>query len=619
MPSNPEKKKKPPAATTSRSLHVILLLIVGAIVPLYMQGVLWVDIDDALSTVASRGDNNSSAMYYYENEAAISSSNIIKNDTATSQNEEEAEEAEEDLGTAAAPMIASLESGNKQLIVEGGDNNNNNNAHANSIRQDVFHPSTIWNETQWRTCFDFSWQQSSQKQSFAKTMPYSTKALHDLVTVSHVPMFVLATAMRPPKLSSEVCSLPFITMVTADHNYTVDGNVYDRDTQNCWDPNVQERPFNMLCQRYDFAWQLDFAKTHAESVGSEWILLFEDDVSFCPGLFEYVGRMMHREDTNIVFLSRGQLGMLVRVSFIERYIQLIYPDADEKNPKPVDAKLTYAGKEEGVLWTKINMVFHPRKSPSTLDHIYDSDRSCYELGTHRTGNKYIPFVDPVTMAVGYLDKKGNTVNIKVPFPIFVPSLPTPGSKTVHGYFQCGNQASAHGTVQVPSPSGELKKMYAGKCIRRNIQEHRQAFEKCGDYDIYLDTTVLTKPSMHSKKVKDCFFPPLDALEEIYASYPNATWLLLTRNTKSWVYSARRDMDTTWRNCASFDGLLPNPASKATEKYQDYERFYDQHNHRIRQFVTDHPSLTFLEVSLEGNNTAQILEQEVGISSKCWGQ
>jgi hypothetical protein len=40
---------------------------------------------------------------------------------------------------------------------------------------------------------------------------------------------------------------------------------------------------------------------------------------------------------------------------------------------------------------------------------------------------------------------------------------------------------------------------------------------------------------------------------------------------------------------------------------------------VRDFAAAHPSMTFLEVSLEDNATASILEERIGIPASCWGK
>jgi hypothetical protein len=53
----------------------------------------------------------------------------------------------------------------------------------------------------------------------------------------------------------------------------------------------------------------------------------------------------------------------------------------------------------------------------------------------------------------------------------------------------------------------------------------------------------------------------------------------------------------------------------TEKY---ERFYEWHVQYIRNFTNHHPSITYVEVSIEDPTIGETLQERIGISSHCWG-
>jgi hypothetical protein len=114
----------------------------------------------------------------------------------------------------------------------------------------------------------------------------------------------------------------------------------------------------------------------------------------------------------------------------------------------------------------------------------------------------------------------------------------------------------------------------------------------------------------------CFYPLIDALEETYREYPNATFLFVVRETDSWLNSVQHYHDgfimDVWKRCntTGFPGM--------DGTIEDFHIFYEWHKEMIRTFVKDRPSLTYLEVSLESEDTGQILEDKVGISATCWG-
>lgn len=114
----------------------------------------------------------------------------------------------------------------------------------------------------------------------------------------------------------------------------------------------------------------------------------------------------------------------------------------------------------------------------------------------------------------------------------------------------------------------------------------------------------------------CYYPFVEALEEIYNAYPNATFLFVTRNETDWLTSLQTYHEgfilEAWKRCQT-KGF---PGIDAT--INDFQAFYQWHKTLIRNFVQDHPSLTFIEIPLEADNTGQLLEEQVGIPQTCWG-
>lgn len=109
---------------------------------------------------------------------------------------------------------------------------------------------------------------------------------------------------------------------------------------------------------------------------------------------------------------------------------------------------------------------------------------------------------------------------------------------------------------------------------------------------------------------------IDALEETYQAYPNATFLFVVRETDSWLNSIQDYHDgfiiDVWKRCntTGFPGMDGN--------IEDFRSFYEWHKQMIRNFVKEHPSLTYIEVPLESEETGYILEEKIGISASCWG-
>ena len=115
----------------------------------------------------------------------------------------------------------------------------------------------------------------------------------------------------------------------------------------------------------------------------------------------------------------------------------------------------------------------------------------------------------------------------------------------------------------------------------------------------------------------CYYPLVESLEEIFGAYPNSTILFVVRDEHDWLNSIEKYHEgfimDVWRKCPS-----PYfPAANATR--EDFESFYLWHRDLIREFVKQHPSLTYIEVPLEAEGAGALLEEQIGIPQICWGQ
>lgn len=199
--------------------------------------------------------------------------------------------------------------------------------------------------------------------------------------------------------------------------------------------------------------------------------------------------------------------------------------------------------------------------------------------------------------------------IKLPYPIFVTSLPKSGTTSIWKYFLCGDQAASHNWIL---KRGQEASSLSGVCIEENVALGRPPFENCGNYDIYTDTGYLNYAHDTGER---CYYPSIDALQPIYASYPNATFVNVVRDSKYW-YSSLRNFSSAslfvrMRLCNATG--FPDGQSSA----EDFIRFYENHNEMIRKFVRDRPSLTYVEVQLESPETGKILQEQSGIPASCW--
>jgi hypothetical protein len=88
-----------------------------------------------------------------------------------------------------------------------------------------------------------------------------------------------------------------------------------------------------------------------------------------------------------------------------------------------------------------------------------------------------------------------TSNLKVPYPIWVLSLPKSGTTSMWQYFLCGHQKASHQYIHRQPPlltQQGSPPVLTGMCMEANVRQGRPPFHNCGDYDVYSDTGVRTR-------------------------------------------------------------------------------------------------------------------------------
>jgi len=204
--------------------------------------------------------------------------------------------------------------------------------------------------------------------------------------------------------------------------------------------------------------------------------------------------------------------------------------------------------------------------------------------------------------------KSEPVPLKITFPVFVPSLPKSGTTSIWQYFNCGGHHASHQWVKV----NDTESMQSGQCMKQNIALGQPPFQDCGNYDVFTDTGY----ALYQASGPNCYYPSVEALEEIYQAYPNATFVMVVRNTASWFTSVEK-----WGEGSLLKrwGACNTTGYGWTTKREKVEAFYDWHTENIRQFAMDHPSLNYIEVGLESEDTGKLLEDKIGIPATCWGK
>ena len=120
-------------------------------------------------------------------------------------------------------------------------------------------------------------------------------------------------------------------------------------------------------------------------------------------------------------------------------------------------------------------------------------------------------------------------------------MPKSGTTSIHSFFTClGLHAYQHAfsTPTPPTTVGEHQHgfMLLSDCVRKSMERGLPALELCpldGQVFIQIDHT----PSHHN--IRDfCFFPQIETLPYVFASYPKGTFVLNVRNSTKWVASLK---------------------------------------------------------------------------------
>lgn len=223
------------------------------------------------------------------------------------------------------------------------------------------------------------------------------------------------------------------------------------------------------------------------------------------------------------------------------------------------------------------------------------------------------------------DDLSNSSNELPNLPIYAVSLFKSGTTSMHRFFECGGMSSVHYAY---------KRVILGECVRDRQQKGKTPLLDCWSeqgrkFDVFHEGSTLPK---------DCYDPAVWALEALYDSYPNMTFLLARRNLDEWFESItyQRVYPDELLQCRNLwpvqpvyrpDELIPVKSHRTnrtevlphqTLNPQDLKLLYQWHTEHVRQFVREHPSITLVEVELGSNTIALELEAAFGINARCWG-
>mmetsp|Transcript_14160 Transcript_14160/g.30960 ORF Transcript_14160/g.30960 Transcript_14160/m.30960 type:complete len:407 (+) Transcript_14160:631-1851(+) len=199
-------------------------------------------------------------------------------------------------------------------------------------------------------------------------------------------------------------------------------------------------------------------------------------------------------------------------------------------------------------------------------------------------------------------------------PTLVMGLPRMGTASLREFFSCiglktSNQfCSGHGGLRNLSTCSQI--------IQSNVMRGLPAFHETGDYEVYTQMGLEYISSAAEDSHDFCYFPQIEALEEIHAQYPDATFVLNTRNVFKWLESVNGHMDLAKRLAlCNITGYLQTDVTSPS----DLLLLYSLHEKRIKDFVEQNPSHRLVEIDIDSPDAGKVLVQKFGGDASCWGQ
>eukprot|EP01083_Nonionella_stella_P067942 180035_1 len=254
---------------------------------------------------------------------------------------------------------------------------------------------------------NYSWYQCFMNTSSKNYSDVDTQDMNKLSKMADngaIKFYVMATYKRRPRyLNPTKCRFPWNTYLIEPDYYHFDGYSFFRPNWNC--------SSGPTCQRDDIVnFYTNIYSIHEENIISnklKWIITFEDDVAFCPLTPQYILNIMKSQhNINLLHLSRGNLGSMIKATFILQFIELLKQvrdrNANATGSAGFDVMLTKLFKEKNnhfnVFYTKYNMIHHPALSlnPNAQQHHYSDDRQCYQYGRRSTYSA-LNWIDPKSM------------------------------------------------------------------------------------------------------------------------------------------------------------------------------------------------------------------------------
>jgi hypothetical protein len=206
----------------------------------------------------------------------------------------------------------------------------------------------------------------------------------------------------------------------------------------------------------------------------------------------------------------------------------------------------------------------------------------------------------------------------LPTPIIVMGLPKAGTTSIYSYFDCGMTGNLSHYDCIPNKNETHRAagifgFACGKKMNYNRLENKSLFEDIPEWDLLSE---LDAPFNLVRK--GMILPQWHWIHEIHDRYPNATWILNTRNPVEWLDSINRWGDLRVRFVNSdYPPEFPRGVGAID---QEMINFYNRQAQRIRDFTEARPDQrhNLVELQIDSPHAGRVLETAFGITRDCWG-
>jgi hypothetical protein len=216
---------------------------------------------------------------------------------------------------------------------------------------------------------------------------------------------------------------------------------------------------------------------------------------------------------------------------------------------------------------------------------------------------------PLPDKISYADLKHHSHPGLRPKVILV-GMPKSGTTSLGGLFR----SAGFSTCDFRCTIGNQTRVYIAACIRQAIVDGNPPFATCGDYEAYSQIDM-------GNPGGNCYFPAIQALEEIHKENPTAVLVLNLRNVTHWTSSVLhwppyiRASDPL----SLSNRLVKCEAGPKSTSPEALAYWYCEHTQRIREFVARHPSHTLVEVDIEDAASGEKLANFFGVDPSHWQQ